>query len=120
MFARTGYRQLPPFLKPPSQLKVTFKHMSTISPQVLDEFWEVCNSTYKAWLARRGLFEDNPDIEALLATHCGPLLDHLNEVTHLHLLGQIVKLHDPPVQSGHKNLSIASVFEAANWDKEPR
>jgi hypothetical protein len=37
--------------------------MSTLDAQTAREFWEVCNATHECWLARRGLFDDNAELE---------------------------------------------------------
>jgi hypothetical protein len=91
-----------------------------LSPQIVREFWEVCNSAYESWLVRRGLFDDNAELEQLGRTHCAQLLGHLSIITQRDVLNQIAKLHDPPEQIGYDNLSIAFVVESGLWDREPR
>lgn len=94
--------------------------MSALTSQIVDEFWEICNATHEAWLARRGLFEDNAELEQLGRTHCGTFFGHLSIVTQRDTLHQIAKLHDPAGQIGHTNLSLAYVAEYGLWDRETR
>jgi hypothetical protein len=76
-----------------------------MDPQIVGEFWEICNAAYECWLARRGLFEDNAELEQLVHTHCAQYLAHLGIVTQRDVLHQIAKLHDPARQFGQSNLS---------------
>jgi hypothetical protein len=92
--------------------------MSALSPQIVGEFWEVCNAAYECWLTRRCLFDDNAELEQLGRTHCAELLGHLSIVTQRDTLHQIAKLHDPPGKIGQSNLSIAFIVESGNWDRE--
>ena len=84
--------------------------MSALSQRIVDEFWELCNVAHECWLARRGLFEDNPDRDYLFNTFCGPFLLHLSNMTQQHVLHQIAKLHDPAVQSGNINTITLRIF----------
>jgi len=94
--------------------------MSKLSPEIIVEFWQVCNAAYESWLARRGLFDDNPDLERLSRTHCAEFLGHLSIVTQRDGLHQIAKLHDSPTMFGQSNLSIAFVVDSGLWDREIR
>jgi hypothetical protein len=94
--------------------------MSRLTPQIVTEFWELCNATYESWLARRGLFEDNAELEQLGRTHCAEFLRHLSIVTARDVLHQIAKLHDPPTMFGQNNLSVAFVVDCGLWDRETR
>jgi hypothetical protein len=94
--------------------------MSTLTPQIIGEFWAICNAVYECWLARRGLFEDNADLDQLGRTHCSAFLGHLSLVTQRDVLHQIAKLHDPARQFGQNNLSIGYVVDNGLWDRETR
>lgn len=94
--------------------------MSAVDAQIVREFWEVCNGVYECWLARRGLFDDNAELEQLGRTHSAQLLAHLGIITRRDLLHQIAKLHDPARQFGQSNLSIGFVIDNGLWDRETR
>lgn len=94
--------------------------MSALSPQILAEFWQICNAAYECWLARRSLFDDNAELDQLGRTHCAELLGHLSIVTQRDVLHQIAKLHDPAKQFGQNNLSIGHVIDNGLWDRETR
>jgi hypothetical protein len=91
-----------------------------MDPQIVGEFWEICNAAYECWLARRGLFEDNAELEQLVHTHCAQYLAHLGIVTQRDVLHQIAKLHDPARQFGQSNLSIGFIIDNGVWDRETR
>jgi hypothetical protein len=94
--------------------------MSALTPQIVDEFWEICNAAYECWLAHRTLFDDNADQEPLLRSQCAAFLQHLSIVTQRDTLHQIAKLHDRPGHIGQHNLSIAYITEYGPWDRETR
>jgi hypothetical protein len=94
--------------------------MSAIDAQIVREFWEACDAAYESWLARRGLFDDNAELEQLGHTHCAQFLAHLGIVMQRDLLHQIAKLHDPARQFGENNLSIGFIIDNGLWDRETR
>jgi AbiU2 len=94
--------------------------MSVLTPQIVDEFWQICNAAYECWLGHRGLFDDNANLEQLGGSHCAAFLAHLSIVTQRDTLQQIAKLHDPAKQFGQNNLSIAYVVDNGLWDRETR
>jgi hypothetical protein len=94
--------------------------MSVLTPQIVDEFWEICNAAYESWLARRGLFEDNAELEQLGRMNSAEFLRHLDIVMRRDVQHQIAKLHDPATQFGQSNLSIGYVIESGLWDRETR
>jgi HEPN superfamily AbiU2-like protein len=94
--------------------------MLKLTPEIIAEFWQLCNGAYEAWLARRGLIDDNADLEQLARTHCAEFLGHLSVITQRDVLHQIAKLHDPPTMFGQNNLSIAYVVDSGLWDRETR
>lgn len=93
---------------------------SALSDRVVVEFHGVCNHAFGAWQLRRTLFDDNPRIAEFESEPTAPFFKWIGDITHDYILLQLAKLHDPAVQSGRCNLSLAFVIQYGGWDSETR
>lgn len=90
--------------------------MAALSEAVVVKFCKLCDWTYEVWVTHRILYDDNADVEAMMAGPCGAVLSRLNHVSREYVLHQIVKLHDRPVQRDCINLSLRYVIDYGGWD----
>ena len=90
--------------------------MSTISREVADKLFEVCNWAHKTWVLHRTLYDDNPDLTKLGEGHHVSFLSDLNFILQEYSLQQIAKLHDPAIMKGRANLSLAHIVDSGGWD----
>ena len=79
--------------------------------RTIKAFCGLCNDAYVAWRLHKGVFNGN-----LRTTKCDEFMRRLSSVTQEYALHQIVKLHDPAVQSGGINLTIDYVVDYGGWD----
>ena len=89
--------------------------MSALSADIITEFCKQCDWTYRTWLFRKTLFDDNQHAAELQKSNAGPALKLLRIVTHEHSMLQIMKLHDPEKNSHQYNLSIEYILNNGSW-----
>jgi hypothetical protein len=94
--------------------------MSAHSKEVIERFCQLCDWLLQTWQMRKYLFDENPDVAALKNPRHDAFFYRLQEVLQEHWLHQLAKLHDPPVQSGHINLSLDYIIEYGHWDGETK
>jgi hypothetical protein len=92
--------------------------MSAHNKEVIDLFCQLCDWLMQIWQMRKFLFDENPDVGALKTARHQAFFYRLQEVLQEHWLHQLVKLHDPAVQSGHINLSLEYIIEYGQWEAE--
>lgn len=90
--------------------------MSALSSTMTLEFCKCCQWAHTVWIIHR-TFEDNLDEALGKHSRCPYVLSDLSIVFQEYVLLQIVKLHDPAVQSGENNLTIEYVIKFGGWDK---
>lgn len=90
--------------------------MSNFTLALLDKFFHVCNEAHEVWILRRTLIDDNPQRDDLGDGHHARLMGSLSRILHEYILLQLGKLHDPAVDRGRKNLSIAYIVEYGGWN----
>ena len=94
--------------------------MSALSGTVIKKFCKLCDWTFQTWQFRKHLFDANPAPEILGDARYRDFFDKLDKVTQEYWLLQLVKLHDPPEQSGQDNLTVDYVVSFGDWDEATR
>lgn len=92
--------------------------MTAIGGRVVQEFCNLCNWAYEAWVTHRVLFDDNPNPDSLKASPHGYFLARLSVITQEYSLLQIIKLHDPAVQREQINLTLEYMVKFGGWDEK--
>jgi len=88
-----------------------------LQPTLIEKFWGQCNWTYEAWIFTRTILDGNSTIDSIKEEHPW-FFNHLNIILQEYSLLQIIKLHDPTVQSNNENLSIDYIVERGEWGTE--
>lgn len=94
--------------------------MSALSETVIKKFCELCDWAFQAWQTRKHPFDANPAPELLNDPRHRDFFVRLANMAQEYWLLQLVKLHDPPVQSGQINLTVDYVVSFGGWDEETR
>jgi hypothetical protein len=87
-----------------------------LSGKVISEFSRLCGWAHATWSFYQGIC-NHPQRSMLARTSFWELLGNICQE---HYMLQIVKLHDPAVQSGRINLTLDYIITYGNWDPETR
>lgn len=74
--------------------------------EIILEFCNLCDKTYKVWITKRTICDDNPKLDALQDLKCEIFLKYINGILQEYMLLQIIKLHDPEKQFNNENLTL--------------
>ena len=88
--------------------------MTKLNEKIVEEFCELCQWAYEAWITHKTLFDDNPKGEKLK----DPFFARLSIITQEYSLQQFIKLHDPAIQNNYENLSFQFVIDNGEWKPE--
>lgn len=74
--------------------------------KIIEKFCELCDQTYKVWITKRTICDDNLKLDVLNDLKCANFLNYINDILQEYMLLQIIKLHDPEKQFNHENLTL--------------
>lgn len=94
--------------------------MSTLTEIMIRRFCEHCDWSYQCWVFRSSLFDDNPDANHLKTPKHAHFFNRLQKILQEYWIHEVVKLNDPPEQSGSKNLTIRFVLENGSWPDDKK
>ena len=92
--------------------------MNTLSPDVIEKFYTICNWAYESWVTYRATFDDNPNIDKLRTSECSEYFTRLRDIMHEYALLQLMKLHDPAVMGKDINLTFEYVINYGGWGQK--
>lgn len=96
----------------PIEMRQQIDPKHPITARAVQAFCGLCGDAYVAWRLHKGVFNGN-----LRSTKCAEYLRRLSAITQEYALHQIVKLHDPAVQSGGINLTVDYIVDYGGWDR---
>ncbi len=91
--------------------------MSAHSKKIIEEFCKLCSTAYGSWYLRKYLFDNDSYKKYLQHRFFLSFFGRFCDINQEHWILQLVKLHDPSVQSGRINLTLTYMLEFGDWDK---
>jgi hypothetical protein len=121
--ARRGGRTV----RPGATLEAKFQALLELSQTersmtdtIIKEFGDECHRVFAFWRMLKCLFDDNTDVTCLKAPHYEHFFYTIRSALYDACTQGIVRLHDPAIQLGRKNLTVNYIVEKMQWSAQQK